>query len=251
MSAIATTATASRRTPRTRRRPGGSAAARGPQGPADRLQVGRLWQVRVPLARGARVEALQAVARQDDDRGFRRRAAHAGDDLTGVGAGHADVEEDDVRLQLGGERERRRAVVRLADDVQDRVGFERVAQERAHVGGVVADEHGRHARPAGSATTIVHPSPRPARARIDPPWRSAMRRAMAMLTPAPAAGPLPRGGANVSNRRAAAARSSARPVSAISIRTVSPSRAPEIAMRPGPGAIAVIAPRIRWWKRRS
>src|SRR4051812_14177691 len=66
---------------RTRRRTDGSDAAGGAQRPADPLEVGRLRQVGVYLARGARVETLRAVAGQDHDRGVRRRAADARDDL--------------------------------------------------------------------------------------------------------------------------------------------------------------------------
>ena len=84
--------------------------------------------MRGELAGDPRVEALGAVAGQHDDGGTRRGAAHAGDDVGRTGAGHADVEQDDVGLERGGQPQRVAAVARLAHDLEPRIGVEGVTQ---------------------------------------------------------------------------------------------------------------------------
>ena len=83
---------------------------------------------------------LGAGRRQDDDLAAGSRGAQTRQRRQPVEAGHGEIEQDEVGLELGGELQRLGAVRRLADHVEAALGQqrpERVARE----GMVVDDEN--------------------------------------------------------------------------------------------------------------
>ena len=85
------------------------------------------------------------MAREGHERGVRRGAAQPDQQRLGIRAGHLEVEHDDVGLLVGGELHGGVAVAHLADDLDAALGLQRVAQQRAQLGGVVAEQDA-HAR---------------------------------------------------------------------------------------------------------
>ena len=138
-------------------------AARDPRGD-DRLaarhcadRVGELRRARVleQEARRAGLEPgegvlVQVEGRQDEDLRARALTGDLRRRVDPVDPGHADVHEDDVRLEGAGLREGGGAVGGLAHDLDPVLGVEDHAEPHAHERLVVGEDD-RHRPPAGSA----------------------------------------------------------------------------------------------------
>ena len=93
---------------------------------------------------------MRGVGRALEDRRGGRQAARAG---------HGRVHHDDVRLQLGGQRDRFVAVARFADDRDRRVVFEQAAEAAPHERVVVGEQDGDRVASCGSVAGAVTAAP--------------------------------------------------------------------------------------------
>ena len=134
---------------------------------ADRVEelLGRLVLQHEPA--GARAERfvdvlVEVERRQDEDAG----RGIGGDDAPGrlepVELGHADVHQDDGRLEAGGLLDRLEAVARLGDDLDVLLAGEQHPKSGAHHRLVVGDEHAnRHGRPPPIGSRVLRTKPPP------------------------------------------------------------------------------------------
>ena len=162
------------------------APQRGSEAREELVHAERLGDVVV----GAGVEGRDLVALgfadgEDDDR-HGGPAAQAADHFDAVDSGEAEVEDDEVGVLPGGDRERRLAGLGEVDVV---AACAEVGRERAQdLGLVVDDEDARHSA-ARSRATMVSPPPGVSSASISPPIASTKPFATARPSPTPSLWP--------------------------------------------------------------